>query len=429
MDSFDALLAKHRIAVERFVRYRINSFQDAEDVLQEVYILAFRKFVQLREVDSFKPWLISIARNKCNDYFRQKARRLEIPIEELSERTLTYGRSGISEVSIVQDTMEKLGDKDAQILYLYYWKDLPQNEIARRLSLPVGTVKSRLSSARKNFMKFYPYHPGKERGGENMTKLPEILPEYSIKRVDKEPFEATWEELMGWMIVPRLGEKLSWGLYDISSRHRTEYTDIEVVGRAEVHGIEGVEIVAVQHDAENYFRTGSIDEIERRFIAQLTDTHSRYLAESHVEEGVRRCYTFLDGDAFMNNWGYGENNCGNEIHVKRKGFLQRDGDKVISEAKRGATMDVVGRYEVTINGKTYDTICVMDVECFDDAVVSEDYIDCNGRTVLWRRFNRNDWAFHRYQKPWTEMLPQNERLTINGEIFVHWYDCVTDYIF
>lgn len=262
-----------------------------------------------------------------------------------------------------------------------------------------------------------------------MTKLPEILPEYSIKRVDKEPFEATWEELMGWMIVPRLGEKLSWGLYDIPSRHRTEYTDIEVVGRAEVHGIEGVEIVAVQHDAENYFRTGSIDEIERRFIAQLTDTHSRYLAESHMENGVRRCYTFLDGDAFMNNWGYGEDNCGNEIHVKRKGFLQRDGDKIVSEARRGATMDVVGRYEVTINGKTYDTICVMDVECFDDAVVSEDYIDCNGRTILWRRFNRNDWAFHRYQKPWTEMLPQNERLTINGETFVHWYDCVSDYIF
>ena len=91
-------------------------------------------------------------------------------------------------------------------------------------------------------------------------------------------------------------------------------------------------------------------------------------------------------------------------------------------------MDVVGRYEVTIGGKTFDTICLMDVECFDDAIVSEQYLDKNGRTVLWRRFNRDDWAFRRYQKKWTEMLPDNERLTVNGETFVHWYDCISDYI-
>ena len=70
----------------------------------------------------------------------------------------------------------------------------------------------------------------------------------------------------------------------------------------------------------------------------------------------------------------------------------------------------------------------MDVETFNDAVASESYIDQNGRTILWRRFNRNDWAQIRYGKPWTEMLPENERITINGETYVHWYDCVSDYI-
>ena len=53
----------------------------------------------------------------------------------------------------------------------------------------------------------------------------------------------------------------------------------------------------------------------------------------------------------------------------------------------------------------------------------------DGTTVLWRRFNKNDWALHRFCKPWTELLPENERLLINGETFVHWYDCVSDYIF
>ena len=203
---------------------------------------------------------------------------------------------------------------------------------------------------------------------------------------------------------------------------------MEVVGKAEIHGIEGVEITAIQHDAENYYRTGSINEIERTFIAQLTDTHCRYLAESHMENGVRKVYTFLDGDSFLNNWGYGEDNCGTEVHVAPKGILKRDGNTVVGGGKQGATMDVVGRYEVNIAGKTYDTICLMDVETFDDAIVSEQYLDRNGRTVLWRRFNRDDWAFHRYQKKWTEMLPDNERLIVNGETYVHWYDSLSDYV-
>ena len=41
----------------------------------------------------------------------------------------------------------------------------------------------------------------------------------------------------------------------------------------------------------------------------------------------------------------------------------------------------------------------------------------------------NREGFPRCGKLWTELLPDNERLTVNGETYVHWYDCVTDYIF
>lgn len=88
----------------------------------------------------------------------------------------------------------------------------------------------------------------------------------------------------------------------------------------------------------------------------------------------------------------------------------------------------MGRYTVTIGGRRYDTVCVMDIETYNCGVVSEQYLDKNGRTILWRRFNKNDWAYKRYGKLWTEMLPENDRLDINGETYVHWYDCITDYI-
>lgn len=425
--DFEDLLKANRDPVERLVKFRIPIPTDAEDILQEVYLTAFLGFSKLREQSSFRSWLFRIARNKCNDYFRSKAKCLELPLEELDEGAPSYGWQGPTQMGVVQDVLDHLGDKDRQILYLAYWEELPQTDIAQRLGLPLGTVKSRLHTAKQHFKDSYRIQKIIVKGDFNMAtsivKLPEFLPEYTISPLQEAPFQVKWEELMGWAIVPRLGEKLSWGLYDMPSRKRTEYTNMEVIGPAQVHGIEGVEIKAIQHDAENYYRTGSINEIERRFIAQLTDTHCRYLAESHVEDGVRKCYTFLDGENFLDNWGVGVDNCGNEVNVVPKGLLTRQGDMILGEG-----LDVVGRYQVTLGGKVYDTICVVDTGCFNDSVASEVYLDARGRQILWRRFNRNDWAFRRYGKLWTEMLPGNERRLINGETYVHWYDCITDYI-
>lgn len=261
-----------------------------------------------------------------------------------------------------------------------------------------------------------------------MEKMPRIMPEYTIEKLEQEPFACRWEEMQGWLIIPRLGEKLNWGMYDFPEKTCTSWCEMAVVGKAEVHGIEGVEITAVQYGTGDERDPGFVDSMERRFVAQLTDTHSRYLAESHWENGVRKCCTFLDGDAFLNNWGFGENNCGNEVDLARKGLLHRDGN-AISAPKAGEILDVVGCYSVTINGKQYDTVCVMDVELYNEAVVSEQYLDKNGRTILWRRFNRDDWAIDQFGgKRWSEKLPDNERITINGETYVHWYDCISDYI-
>lgn len=129
----------------------------------------------------------------------------------------------------------------------------------------------------------------------------------------------------------------------------------------------------------------------------------------------------------MDNWGFGEDNCGNEVELKVKGDILRNGDEITCAHKK-FLLDVAGRYEVTMNGRTYDTICVMDVENYIEGAASEQYIDQNGRTILWRRFNRNNWKQERYGKLWTKLLPDSERLIINGEIYVHWYDCITDSI-
>lgn len=425
MDDFEPRFREVQGAVERYVKFRLDNV-DAEDVFQEVCLTAYRSYGQLKDKAAFKSWILSIARNKCNDYFR--SRKIDtVPIEEVPEIQMIYGRQGLT-VQAVSDTMELLNPRDREILELYFWQELPQSDIAKRLGIPLGTVKSRLHHAKSRFRDRYPYPPRQTKGEQNMKNLPKTMPEYTIKKLDAEPFACKWEEMQGWLIVPRMGEKLRWGMYDFPEKTRTSWCDIRVVGKAEVHGIEGVEITAVQYGEGDDRDPGFVDSMERRFVAQLTDTHSRYLAESHVENGVRKCHTFLDGEEFHNNWGFGENNCGNEVDLRQKGLLHRSGSDIT--APEGLeTMDVVGRYAVTINGRTYDTLCVMDTELYNESVVTEQFVDKNGRTVLWRRFNRDDWAIDRFGgKLWSEQLPDNEQITVNGETYVHWYDCISDYI-
>jgi len=421
MEEFEKMLEAERGSVERFVRFRMSSKTDADDVLQEIFLTAYQKFPQLKNRESFKAWIISIARNKCNDYYRKKAMQYEIPLEELTEKELSMGRHGVSVVDTVRETLSLLGDKDKQILYLYFWKEMPQTEVARQLNIPIGTVKSRLHTAKQNFKNKYPCRTEILKGECSMKKLPEFIPEYKIEANTEAPFAVKWEELMGWFLVPKLGEKLSWGMYDIPSRKCSSITNMQVTGTAKVHGIDGVEIIA----RETYLDEKDVN--SRMFIAQLTDTHCRYLATIRNDGDVRNYITFLDGDEFLLNWGFGEDNCGNETNLAPKGDIQRTGS-VVTSLNKDFLLDIVGRYTVTIGGKRYDTICVMDIETYDCGVVSEQFLDKNGKTILWRRYNRDDWAIDRYKKTWSEQLPENDRLTVNGTTYVHWYDCITDYI-
>lgn len=429
-DSFEQKLKECISPLERFVNFKISNPQDAKDIIQETCLTAYLKYPNLKNRDSFKPWLISIAKNKCNDYYRQKARVMEIPLEDLNEAAFAKSLYGIKKNNAVKDTLELLGDKEKQIIYLYYFKELPQEEIAKRLNLPLGTVKSRLHYAKKSFKENYPYFSqakGEKTMNTNTAIMPEIMPEYTITKSDKEPFPVKWEEIMGWFIVPRLGEKIKWAMYDFPERKRTEQCVMEVVGKAEVHGIEGVEISSVEYNPMECNSAGGQNKVERRFVAQLTDTHCRLLAESHTENGIKKYFTFLDDSDFLDNWGFGKENCGNDIHIAPKYDIIREGN-VITAAEKEFLIDVTGRYTVKIAGREYDTVCVTDCYTYIEGAMSEQFIDKNGKTVLWRRFNRNDWAIDRYGSKWTEILPDNERLTVNGETYVHWYDCITDYI-
>lgn len=164
--EFERLLRENRNAVERYVKFKIP-VSEAEDVLQEVYLAAYLGFERLENRDSFKAWIVGIARNKCRDRYREMARELElVDIESVPEEKLSIGIHGISLKSDVSEALGELSDRDSEILRLYYLKQLPQADIAKILGIPVGTVKSRLHYAKSRLRGKFPERlaPQERRG-------------------------------------------------------------------------------------------------------------------------------------------------------------------------------------------------------------------------------------------------------------------------
>ena len=426
MDEFETLLAASRTAVERWLIAHMGRRADAEDVFQDTCLAAFRGFAGLRDRAAFLPWILGIARRKCADWYRAQARNGAIPMESLPDRPAPEpGETAVAE------TLDALPERDRLMLRLFYRDMLSQKQISDRLQIPEGTVKSRMNAARARFRAAYPYPPGGETN-MNALSLPAFLPEYTIAWKDEPPFAVDCEELTGWFAVPHPGEKLLWGMYDLPSRKLDVAYEMAVTGPASVHGLEGVALrakvlppradIADGDPMKDAVAASTGGQEEWTFIAQEKDGYTRFLSAEHLEGEARTLTTFLDGGEFMANWGFGEDNCGAPVRREARGLIVRNGSAVTSAA--GACMDIVGRYALSIGGRTHDTVCAMDLGLYEEGMVSEQYLGRDGRTVLWRRFNRDDWAADRYGRRWSELLPDNERLTINGLTYVHWYDCL-----
>lgn len=422
MDDFETLLQANRLPVERYVKFHVAG-PDAEDILQETYLAAYEAFPRLKDEAAFRPWLLSIARNKWRDWYRRKARCPETPVEELPDVIQDQDPD-----TAVEETLGRLSDRDERMLRLFYLDRLPQREIARLLSIPEGTVKSRLNAARARFRAAYP----QPKGERNMKKLPLYLPPYEVRWKNEAPFPVVWEEMLGWGIVPRLGETLVWGMYDLPGRKLDVAYDMAVTGRARVHGLEGVAFTARVVEPKPELQAGDLmigpvaesgaKEETWTFVGQLKDGYTRFLSAEREEDGVRTLTTFLDGEAFMANWGFGEDNRGNPTHLTARGLIRREGEDYT--ARRGDALDVVGRCRLTLDGKEHDCIAVMDLSSAGEGVISLQFLNREGRTVLWQRYNRDDWELSRYGKRWSVLLPENDRITVDGQTYVHWYDCL-----
>ncbi len=138
------------------LKYTGNVF-DAEDIVQETFMVAFNKFHQLKDPSRCKPWLLRILRNNflknCQKNKNQQRLSetdyiefLKTHIKQMGTEEILVEKSGIN---ILKTAIAKLPVKHREILTLYYMDDMLYKDIAKTLDIPMGTVMSRLTRARE----------------------------------------------------------------------------------------------------------------------------------------------------------------------------------------------------------------------------------------------------------------------------------------
>jgi len=152
--SFDDVVLPHLGAARRLARWLMRNEHDAEDVVQEASLRAFRYFRTFGGGDG-RAWFLRIVRNICLDWHGQ---RIAAPTDPFDEKQHPGGHGAIDpealllrndDATLVTRAMRSLPDRFHHLLVLRELEGLSYRELADVTGIPIGTVMSRLSRARE----------------------------------------------------------------------------------------------------------------------------------------------------------------------------------------------------------------------------------------------------------------------------------------
>ena len=127
----------------------LKTDEEIYDAISNTIVIVFEKIKTLKKEEFFKTWLTRILINECYKIYKQNKKI--IYLENCNQEKLTYNDTY---VDFETRNLIKGLDKDLkEIVILYYFEDFSVKEIAKIIGIPEGTVKSRLSRARKELEK------------------------------------------------------------------------------------------------------------------------------------------------------------------------------------------------------------------------------------------------------------------------------------
>lgn len=168
--AFLEIVSRYKNGLYAFLRLFLNRHELVEDVFQETFLQLFTSRESFDKDRPLRPWLFTIAANKAKDALRKWQRTNAIPIGTLrdsedlsfddvlntvtSDSTMPYEKLQKSETALrVRQIIADMPENLREILVLAYFNRFSYKQMAEILSIPIGTVKSRLHTAVGRFAK------------------------------------------------------------------------------------------------------------------------------------------------------------------------------------------------------------------------------------------------------------------------------------
>jgi RNA polymerase sigma factor (sigma-70 family) len=137
-----------------FARWLAQNQNDAEDLVQETYLKAFRSYASFEPGTNFRAWIFQILKNTFLGSCSKLERRMTLAMDSEEDLPTTSATPeslliGLSDIEAVRSAIEQLPVIFREVILLSDVEDASYREIAEILSIPIGTVMSRLARARK----------------------------------------------------------------------------------------------------------------------------------------------------------------------------------------------------------------------------------------------------------------------------------------
>lgn len=155
-DAFEILVRRHQKTIFNLVYRMLGDYDEAAEIAQEAFLSAYRSIAQFRGDANFSTWLYRIAINHASTRRKSlaKANQRRAPLDNTDpvDHRHPDPADAVAQREIqfrVQSALNTLDPDEATIILLRDMQDVPYEEVARMLDVPVGTVKSRLHRARQ----------------------------------------------------------------------------------------------------------------------------------------------------------------------------------------------------------------------------------------------------------------------------------------
>lgn len=143
------MIEQYSDLVYRIAISQVKNKQDAEDIFQDVFVLLIKNIHKIENETHLKHWLIRATINRSKNYNLCIWKRQVDFSDPAVNEDMSYSQDEDTQIDEIREQIISLPIKLRSVVYLYYYEDYTVDEIAAILKIPGGTVKSRLSNARK----------------------------------------------------------------------------------------------------------------------------------------------------------------------------------------------------------------------------------------------------------------------------------------